>query len=139
MQKTYIEMGSEVDIEEKILNGTEKYFVVDVDKNTEDGIFAITPIEDNQYEKLEDIPLNINEVSIEKNDNNNFSYNAITDRELTQKYFSYYKSLMLNNPEKAYEMLDEEERNGIYIPIRFFYYKLCERKNNTNITSYKRL
>lgn len=29
MQKTYIEMGSEVDNEEKILNGTEKYFVVD--------------------------------------------------------------------------------------------------------------
>ena len=38
-----------------------------------------------------------------------------------------------------YEMLDEEERNGIYIPIRLFYYKLCERKNNTNIASDKRL
>ena len=123
-------------IETNISDGTEKevYFVVDVDKNTDNGIFAITPIEDNQYEKLEDIPLNINEVSIEKNNNNNFSYNAITDRELTQKYFSYYKSLMLNNPEKAYEMLDEEYRNKRFGSVDEF--KSYINKNKEDIEDY---
>lgn len=110
------------------------YFIVDVDKNTDNGIFAITPIEKNKYTKLEDIPLNINEVSIEKNDNNNFSYTTITDRELTQKYFSYYKSLMLNNPEKAYEMLDEEYRNKRFGSVDDF--KSYIDKNREDIEDY---
>lgn len=29
-----------------------------------------------------------------------------------------------------YELTEKEEKNGIYIPVRFFYYILCKRKNN---------
>lgn len=123
-------------IETNLNDDSEKevYFVVDVDKYTDDGLFAITPIVTSEYKKLEDIPLNIDDISIEKNNNNVFSYSTITDKELTLKYFSYYKSLMLNDPEKAYEMLDEEYKNKRFGNLETF--KNYVDNNREDIESY---
>lgn len=131
-KEQYAVYGIETNLNDR--SEKEVYFVVDVDKYTDDGLFAITPIVTNEYKKLEDIPLNINDISIEKNNNNIFPYSTITDKELTLKYFSYYKSLMLKDPEKAYEMLDEEYKNKRFENLETF--RSYIDKNREDIENY---
>ena len=58
------------------------YFVVDVDKTN--STFYITPIDFAQYPNVADIPLDDEDTSIEKNDNNYFSYTIMQENDIAQ-------------------------------------------------------
>lgn len=85
------------------------YFVINVDN--QNNTFSIIPIEKEQYQTLEEVPLNSEDKSIDKKDSNYFNFQIMQDMDIAQKYFTYYKKLMLENSPKAYEHLDEEYRN----------------------------
>lgn len=88
---------------------TKAYFIVDVDKTT--SAFYVTPIEFEKYDDVNDIPLNGKDESIKQNDNNFFSFSVMQENDIAQKYFTYYKTLMQENPTEAYYLLEEEYRN----------------------------
>lgn len=94
------------------INGEEQeeaYFVVSVDKRNTS--FCITPVNFEEYQDVNEIPLEGKDENIELNKNNYFSFSIMKENDIAQKYFTYYKSMMLENPEAAYEMLEEEYRN----------------------------
>lgn len=56
--------------------------------------------------------ININTNSIEQNDYNLINDVTVDDEYIVKQYFSDYRSKMLNNPEVAYNLLNEEYRNN---------------------------
>ncbi len=116
-----------------IEEGEEKevYFVISVDKNN--NTFSITPIDNNSYEDVKDIPIAEGK-TIEKNDNNSYSYRIMQDNEVAQKYFTYYKKLMEADATAAYELLDEEYRNKRFGGLEAF--KAYMEKNQEEIEGY---
>ncbi len=87
----------------------EVYFVVNVDNKN--NTFCIKPIEKTQYGTIEEIPLDAKDESIKNKQSNYFNFQTLQNMDITQKYFTYYKNLMLIDTAKAYELLDEEYRN----------------------------
>ena len=108
------------------------YFIVDVDKIN--NSFYITPIDFQKYQDVDEIPLETKDENIELNKNNLFSFSIMQENEIAQKYFTYYKNLMLENPETAYEMLEEEYRNKRFGNVDEF--KNYITKNQEEIKSY---
>lgn len=108
------------------------YFIVDVDKIN--NSFYITPIDFQKYQDVDEIPLETKDENIELNKNNLFSFSIMQENEIAQKYFTYYKDLMLENPEMAYEMLEEEYRNKRFGNVDEF--KNYITKNQEEIKSY---
>lgn len=96
----------------------EVYFIVNVDKTNE--AFNIIPVDYNQYEDVNDIPLKEKDEPIEQNKNNLFSYRIMQENEIAQKYFTYYKKLMQENPDMAYDLLNEEYRNKRFGSVEEF-------------------
>lgn len=110
----------------------EVYFIVNVDRKND--TFNVTPIDSNQYEDAKDIPLEGQDEPIEKNKNNLYSYRIMQENEIIQKYFSYYKRFMQEDPEAAYELLDEEYRNKRFGSIEAFQNYI--EKNQDEIKTY---
>lgn len=117
------------------INGDEQeeaYFVVSVDKRNTS--FCITPIDFEKYQDVDEIPLDGKDENIGSNKNNYFSFSIMEENDIAQKYFTYYKSMMLENPEAAYEMLEEEYRNKRFGSLDEF--KNYVTKNAEEIESY---
>lgn len=117
------------------INGEEQeeaYFVVSVDKRNTS--FCITPVNFEEYQDVNEIPLEGKDENIELNKNNYFSFSIMEENDIAQKYFTYYKSMMLENPETAYEMLEEEYRNKRFGSLDEF--KNYVTKNEEEIESY---
>ena len=117
------------------INGDEQeeaYFVVSVDKRNTS--FCITPIDFEKYQDVDEIPLDGKDENIESNKNNYFSFSIMEENDIAQKYFTYYKSMMLENSEAAYEMLEEEYRNKRFGSLDEF--KNYVTKNAEEIESY---
>ena len=91
---------------EGILNNTTKYFIVRVDMRN--MAFKIEEIEDGKYNSLDEIKLEDNEANITSNENNSFKYEAVSDENMCRRYLEDFKQKELNNPEEAYELLDED-------------------------------
>lgn len=108
------------------------YFVVDVDKTN--STFYITPVDFAQYPNVADIPLDDEDTSIEENDNNYFSYTIMQENDIAQKYFTYYKKLMQDDPDMAYLLLDEEYRNKRFGSVEEF--KKYVSNNQEDIEGY---
>jgi len=126
----YAVYGKTQEIESK--REKDVYFIVNVDKTN--NAFNIIPIAFEQYEDLEDIPLEEKDEPIEQNQNNIFSYRIMQENEIVQKYFTYYKRLMQENPDMAYELLEEEYRNKRFGNIETF--KDYITKNQEEIKGY---
>lgn len=78
----------------------------------ENMTFAIVPTEEISDEKMIQKKLEeYEENKIIKNDNNSIQFSEVSDESVCRRYLANYKSNMLYNPEKAYELLDEEYRN----------------------------
>lgn len=112
-----------VDVTTESSNKYNEYYVITLDEYN--STWMIRPIKDCN---------NIDEIEIDKevqdiNDNNinNYSYNRVTDEDMSQRYFTKYKQLILNNTEKAYEKLDENYREK-----RFNNYEEFKKFVNTN-------
>lgn len=108
------------------------YFIVNVDKTNH--AFNLIPVAFEEYDDLNDIPLEEKDESIEQNKNNVFSYQIMQENEIVQKYFTYFKRLMQENPEMAYDILDEEYRNKRFGNIEEF--KNYIDKNQEEIKGY---
>lgn len=110
----------------------EVYYIINVDKTN--NAFNITPVERNKYDDVNDIPLGEKDEPIEQNKNNIFSYKIMQENEIAQKYFTYYKKLMQEDPEAAYNLLDEEYRNKRFCSLEEF--KTYVDKNKEEIKNY---
>lgn len=79
--------------------------------DTQNNTYMIRPLKyiENDILKKEDVYEKIE--SIEKNSNNGFQYNRVTDEEMAKKYFYDFKNKLYNKSEYIYEKLDENYRN----------------------------
>jgi len=113
-------------------------------KNTEDAYFIVTLDEANRTFSIEPVILQGNqsfnsielkndELSIEKNGNNAFSYDRVYDKDLVERYLSHYKKLALFQPEEAYEYLDENYKNNNFENVNNYVAYINE--NRTNIAN----
>ncbi len=95
--------------------------------------FAIYPqeyIEKNNYNiNMSSKDININDKEILKNDYNIFKYINISDQYMAMQYINNYTDKMLNNPEKAYEYLDQEYREKRFGDIEEFKNFISENKS----------
>ena len=82
-----------------------KYYIVKINKSEE--VFCIYPL-DNNYKDIDEIKINNNTTSIEKNDRNTFLYSDINESQIATKYFQEVKELLINNPDEVDKKLDEE-------------------------------
>ncbi len=110
----------------------EVYYIINVDKTN--NAFTIAPVDREKYDDVNDIPLGEKDESIEQNKNNVFSYNIMQENEIAQKYFTYYKKLMQEEPESAYNLLDEEYRNKRFGSLEEF--EAYIEKNKEEIKGY---
>lgn len=123
---------------EKIENSNEKnekYYIVRVDlKNL---TYELTQIEDGKYTNLDEIKLEDDETEIASNGNNNFEYKRVSNEEMCRKYLEDFKQKALNNPEEAYQLLDEEYKNKRFSGIEDFkeYINLLRGKIENSILS----
>lgn len=104
------------------------YFIVNVDN--ENKTFSITPLSNQQYESVDKIELNRENIEIELNDNNSYVEQRITDQYLCEQYFLIQKRIMLSTPERAYYYLDEEYRNKRFKTIENYKKYILENKNH---------
>lgn len=106
------------------------YYIVKFDDNH--LTYSITPLYSNNYSSIEDIDATNTESSIELNANNKYTYNRIKDEDLLSKYVNYYFKLIQGNPEKAYNMLDEEYKTLRFENLNDFseYARLMQNKYN---------
>lgn len=123
---------------EKIENTNEKiekYYIVRVDlKNL---TYELTQIEDGKYTNLDEIKLEDDETEIASNGKNDFEYKSISNEEMCRKYLEDFKQKALNNPEEAYQLLDEEYKNKRFSGIEDFkeYINLLREKIQNSILS----
>ena len=122
---------------EGILNNTTKYFIVRVDMRN--MAFKIEEIEDGKYNSLDEIKLEDNEANITSNENNPFKYEAVSDENMCRRYLEDFKQKELNNPEEAYELLDEEyrkERFPTYTDFQEYVNSLRNRIQYSSLLKY---
>lgn len=95
------------------------YFKVTTD--TINRTFEIQPMIEEGYNSLEQIPLEKASIdTIEKNDNNVFTYQEVNPEEICRIYQRYYTELETTNIEEAYEMLNAEYREKRFPTIDDF-------------------
>lgn len=114
------------------INKEDVYFIIDINKK--ENAFYITPIDKQKYKKIEDIQMQVPKEEIKQNKNNIYSYRIMQKNEVAQKYFTYYKTLMLEDSESAYNLLDVNYRNKRYGSLEEFQ-KYIE-KNTEELESY---
>ena len=102
--KMYGVYGNILDSNNKILK--DACFIVNIDELN--NSFSICPLE--KYSSLDEIPMQMSEDRIERNDNNTYQFIRPTTVELLQDYLEYYKILLNNNIENSYELLDKTYR-----------------------------
>lgn len=84
------------------------YFRVTLD--TMNDTFMIEPIDNSKYNSVNELVLENNCQSINKNSRNSFFYNRVDNLQLAKNYLSNYIQNALNNTEESFYLLDEEYR-----------------------------
>ena len=121
----YIVYGVLQDVIE--LNDAEEiYIIVNLDYNNK--TFSIEPI-DKEYESIEQINIENDDILIDKNENNIYQNQKITNEYLTNEYFVLYKKLAITEPELVYNIFSEEYRNERFGNIDNFKKYVNENKN----------
>lgn len=107
-----------------------KYYIFDLDLSN--YTYAITPLYNNNYTDINQIPVKTELKSIDKNNHNGFEYIRLNNDEIFTKYAQYYLNLLKNNPSKAYEMIDEEYKQKRFrnIYVNFTNYLTMMINNN---------
>ena len=113
----------------KTNNGNEKYVYYIVKTGIGD-VFSIYPIKTNN---IDDIKITNTTEYIEPNERNTFLKSSINESQIATKYFQEYKSLLLDNPNKAYEKLDEEYRNKRFGSVDEFKKYISDNKKNIEL------
>lgn len=97
------------------------YFIIGLDsKNNVFEIYCDEYVKKYKYneeiQKFKDFKID----NIEKNTFNEYSGKVITDKDIAINYFNDYKYNILNNIEKAYNLLDKEYRNKRFGSLEVF-------------------
>lgn len=91
--------------ENYIIDKEKKYtIIVDYSKNK---FYIIPEILENEYDYEDNNEDN-------SNDCNEFNYKNYSDEEILKDQFNYYKYLILNKQQKAFEMLDSDYKNKMF-------------------------
>ena len=102
-------------------------FIVKLDNVN--STFSIYPLNNAEYNSIDQINVSNTTESIEKNSNNTYIYMEYNDSQIATMYFQDFKDLMIGNPEEAYEKLDEEYRNARFGTVENFIQYVDENKN----------
>lgn len=109
-----------------------KYYVFNLD--LENYTYSIKPLYNKNYNNIEEIKIKNKLTNIKENSHNKFEFKKFNNESIVKKYITYYTGLQKNNPEKAYEMLDNE-----YKEIRFqnnynnFLYYINQMNSNSKL------
>ena len=92
----------------------------------ENKTFSIEPIKGIQ--NIDEIELKIDREKIEKNLYNVYNpYNKIKEEDIVKRYFSDFREYLLDNSDKAYELLDKEYKNKRFPTLEDFKSYVKER------------
>lgn len=94
------------------------YYILRLD--TENDTFKIENLEEKQYSNINQIDLKTDINKIENNGSNKMEYTTVTDEQLSRIYYEQFSKLEIENPEKAYEILDEKYREERFPTIEDF-------------------
>ena len=111
--KTFKVSGFVTDLNYNFIN----YLYVLINLDIENRTFSIEPITNDTYESND---IQNNNVRIQENENNKYSFSQYTSDTVIKQYFKNYKAMMLSNPEIAYLCLDEEYRNKSFTNVESF-------------------
>ena len=117
---------------------TKEYFVVKMDTTNE--TFSICPLNNQEYDDIDDIQYNNTTTQIEINNFNVYVYMEYNESQIAEKYFQAYKQLMLTDSEAAFNKLDEEYRNERFGDLESFTEYINEHRTeiaNTQISKYQ--
>lgn len=113
-------------------NNKEVYYIVRVDLQNKS--YKIEEVNNNQSINFEEINLKTDIKEIENNGNNTFKYKYVSKEDLCKEYLRYFTNLELNNPEKAYEILDNEYRKKRFSNVDEFKKYIDENRNQIEST-----
>ena len=125
-------------VEDDEIYDKEKYYIFNFDLSN--FTYKIKPLYNKNYNNVNDIKEDSNLQKIKENNHNAFEFLRLNKDEIALKYEEYYINLLKNNPQKAYELLEDKYKevrfNNNY--NKFLYYAIQMKNNNkldTNITS----
>ena len=95
-----------------------KSFII-VNLDMKNKTYSIEPVINN-YNSIDDITLNNENIAINKNDYNMYQNQNITNEYVTNEYFVLLKRLMLSDPDTAYTLMKEEYKNSRFGNINEF-------------------
>ncbi len=131
----YAVYGYTQSIENKFIRNIYIIVTLDVKNNT----FSIEPLLKTSYNDINEIKLNNENIEIEKNDNNTYTYERINKLNTVNKYLNSFKNMMLSNPSLAYEYLEENYKNAKFGSYNNFKQWIAENEqklNSTAVTGY---
>ena len=107
-----------------LVQSTEDYSVICklfsiVNINIVEGKFSIEPLYGN-YNSISDISIKNTDEAISENKINKFAMTQITAENYPAEYVNIYKCLALGDPERLYNLLDEQYRNARFGNIEEF-------------------
>ena len=102
--KKYIVYGIQENMQNEYIK--DFYTIIYIDTNNE--TFSVEP--KNNIKNIDDISIDSNNITINKNDGNGLSEPNVTDEYVSKQYTDYYKKLVLGRPDLAYELMDKEYR-----------------------------
>ncbi|MCI8759939.1 MAG: hypothetical protein HFJ34_02245 [Clostridia bacterium] len=100
------------------------YVIVNLD--IENKTFSIEPINEQIYQEQK---IENNNIKIEKNDNNQYTYEQLSEEYRLKQYFQNYKMMLLSNVELAYEFLEDTYKKKCFGNIDNFKKYVDENKN----------
>ena len=95
-----------------------KYYIVKLDSNNES--FCIYETNQSEYNNSQKVAQENNITEIEKNSNNTYIEFTTSEVQIATNYFQQFKQLLLNNPEAAYEELNEQYRDERFVVLDSF-------------------
>lgn len=105
---------------------SKEYYIVIMDK--EKSTFAIEPINETSYKELINNNNKLKETTINKNENNQITYENVTEAYIISEYLNYYANLLKNDTQRAYTLLKEEYKEARY-PTYSDFEKYIENDN----------
>lgn len=103
----------------------EQYYIVRIDLDNE--TFLIEELE-GKYEDIDQIDLETDMTQIPNSEDNVFEYITISIQKVCQIYLENFWELELNDPEKAYDLLDSEYREEKFSNFNDFEQYINENK-----------
>lgn len=127
----YAVYGFCLDYDDKYIK--DLYYIFNVDKNNE--TYSIEPL--NNIKSIDKIELTNTDLVIQKNNSNYYGEEEYvedyTEEYICQQYFLMFKLLMLSQPEKSYEYLNEEYREARFSSLKDYENFIEENKERITI------